>query len=521
MSPVYRSKLLIALILIVLLGGIIFLSDRFLGPKSATVSGTIDYNGTLPEGATLAVAAKQMGQGEYETVVTGLSPFPQTEWSWTGAKSGAAYELQAYLQMNGRNLASSQTLAVAAPADGEVLVINSTHQPSDEDAVISGTVNMNGAIPEGSTIAIGTKLPDETQYNIVVTDLQATDGVQWSWNEAKEGTLYDLKAFLQTEGGVNLYESERERVAAPASDEVLTLNARSASPTPTPAGPTPTPQPTTIEGTINMNGPAPSNSAIIIAARVHGGQQFNTVVTNIGTSNGSGWAWTSANSGVTYDIQAWVQVNNSTVLQSQILTVTAPAANEVLTINNASAQYPAPAANSITNSCLNLSNNLWQVAFTYNSRSVVQNAQQYSFTVGTNSGGNQLVNTTVTPNNPNQSQNYTSGYVFTPNQTYYAQYAYSPCQGCNIWSAFSQPLQFYCSGQPTATPMPTNTPTPTLSPTPTLPPMTSSCNQTCGSNGYSCATGLQCTSGGTPGSQVCRNPNCTLQPDCTCRLLDN
>jgi len=528
MSPFYQSKLLIALILVLVLGAIVVLFSGRIFSSPATISGIIDYNGTTPEGATVAIATRKLGDQQYATVISGLSPTGGTKWSWAKAESGKAYDVQAYLQVNGKNVATSQAVTVAAPADGEVLVINSTHNPTEKKAKISGTVNMNGSVPAGSTIAIGEKSPAETEYTIVATDLAAVDGVKWSWGDAKEGSLYTIKAFLQLNGS-NMYESDPLQVAAPASNEVLTLNARSTSPTPTPVGPTPVPAASAIQGTINLNGPSPSNSTIVIAARRTGTSQFNVVTSNVSSNNGAGWSWKTANAGTSYDLQAWVQVNSSTVLQSQILTVTSPASNEVLTINNASNQYGAPPSGSISSSCTGFNNSQWQVAFSYNNNSVVQNPQQYNLTAGSSSGGSQVFTTVTTPGNPGQQQSYTSGYLFNPNQTYYVQYAYSVCTNCNIWSAFSQPLAFTCGGAPapTATPTPTGAPTPTptatptITPTPTLPPNISACNQTCGSNGYSCAVGLQCVSGDLPGSQVCRNPNCTSSSSCVCNLLQN
>lgn len=522
MRSILQPKILLPLIVLVLLLGIvIFGTDRLFLAKG-TISGTIDYNGTTPSGATISVAERKMGEGEFTMIATGLPAKNGVVWSWPDAHSGSAYEFQAYLMVNGEKVATSQTLAVAAPASGEVLVINSTYQPTQKSASISGIVNMNGPVPAGSTIAIGTKLPAETQYNIVLTGLQAIDGTSWNWIGAQEGTLYNVKAFLQV-NGTNMYESETETVAAPASNEILTLNARNVSPTPVPSGPTPTPQAATLSGTINLNGPSPGNAVIVIAARVTGTAAFTIVAPNVSAANGASWSWPSANSGTSYDLQAWVQVNNSTLFQSQTVTVVAPAANEVLTINNASNQYGAPASNSIYTTCTGVNNGVWQVNITYNSNNVVQNAQQYLIIAGPSSGSNQTLNAVTSPNNPNTSQGYQTGYNFNSNQTYYTQYAYSPCNGCGIWSQFSAPYSFSCSS-PTNTPTPTTvptatltpTPTPTITPTPTLPPLTSSCNQTCGSNGYSCVTGLQCVSGSLPGSQVCRNPNCTLQPDCTC-----
>jgi hypothetical protein len=523
MSFLRQSKLLIALIIIVVLGifAMLLIAGKLPGQKT-TISGTLDYNGTVPDGATVAINVRKVGDEGYTTILSGLTPKSGTNWSYPNAESGKAYDIQAELQLDGKNIATSPQLLVAAPATGEVLVINSTHSPTDIKATISGAVDMNGSVPQGSTIAIGIKSPAEAEYMIVATDLAAVDGVKWNYGDAKEGSLYSIKAFLQVNGS-NLYESNALQVAAPASDELLTLNARIPNATPTPSvAPAAT---GAISGSINLNGPTPSNSTIVIAARVTGTSQFNVVTSNVSANNGATWSWKNANNGTSYDLQAWLQSNGATVIQSQIITVTAPGANETLTLNNASSQFPAPPSSSITSSCGGFNNGQWQVSFNYNNNGVIQNPQQYNLMAGSSSGGSQVFSTITTPGNPGLQQNYTSGYLFNPNQTYYAQYAYSVCTNCNIWSAFSSPLAFTCGGAP-ATPTPTPTagptvtpsPTPTMTPTPTLPPNTSACNQTCESNGYSCAAGLQCVSGSLPGSQVCRNPNCTYSSSCICQL---
>lgn len=528
LSPMHflrRSPIFLAAIVILLLGLGLFASEFFMN-RPAAISGMVDYNGTIPQGSSIAVAARKLGTSQFQTFLTGITPSSSSSWSFANAKNGSAYEIQAYLQVNGQTVSTSDMITVAAPANGEVLTINSTSQPTNNTASISGTVDLNGPVPPGGSIAIATKSPVETQYNIVLEGLSATDGVSWTWSQAQEGAIYDVKAFLQVNGS-NLYESESETVAAPATNEVLTLNARTPSPTPQPTN-----QPSqqaSVRGSINLNGPTPNNATILLVARVTGTSSFQVVASNISPTNGATWLWNNATSGNTYDLQAWLQVNNSTQLQSNIVTVTAPAANEILTINNASNQYPAPNSNTLSTSCQGNNNNMWQVSFNYNTNGGLPTAQQYLLTAGTTSNGNQLVNITATPANPNQQQNYSSGTIFSSNQTYFAQYAYSPCINCNIWSPLSASVQFSCNTPPTQTPTPTTTltptptltPTMTLTPTPTLPPMTSACNQTCESNGYSCALGLQCVSGNLPGSQVCRNPNCTDRTDCNCRFFQN
>lgn len=296
---------------------------------------------------------------------------------------------------------------------------------------------------------------------------------------------------------------------------------------------TPSPERATVSGSFNINGPIPSNTTAAIFKKAAGDSSFIKIQDNIAVSNGVQWNWNGAVQGGSYQMKASIYSNGNTIGDSQVITLTAPAANEVFNINYYISGSPtAQPVNSPTNQCVNQSGNNWNVNINFLQ---VSNANTYWLKVGTQSGGSDLMNTYI-PANGQPSQTYSISNA-TNGTTYYAQYAASTCTGCtasNQYSSFSNILQFSCAqAQPTSTPTPypqqptytpyptataypTNTPTPTSTPTPTLPPNTSGCNQTCGSNGYSCAVGLNCVSGSLPGSQVCRNPNCTSEADCSC-----
>lgn len=432
----------------------------------SVVSGTIDFNGVAPEQGSVSIGVRDSGPNEFKIFTTGLSPVDGNIWSYSDGKKGSAYEFQAYLIVKGKTVAKSDIHLTVAPAIDETLRINAPSIPNQAtnktQASISGTMNLNGYIPIGATITIQARPQGASSFTNVVTNLSALDGVAWSYNSANPGTSYEVQAFLVS-GGVNITQSQVVLITAPAFNESLTINSTAQSPVPAT---------TAVSGTINLNGSTPPGATIFIGVRPTGVGNFNTFTSGIAVVNGVSWAWGSAISGTAYDFQASIISNGTIINQSQILTVAAPAVSEVLTIN-AQTPPPAPPANSMTNSCSSMNGgNQWQVNFTYNNNSVIQNAQQYQLTVGTSQGSNNLINITTSPSNPNQSQTYNTGNLFNSGTTYYAQYAYSTCSNCNTFSSFSPSLSFYCNSAPTPTPTNSPTPSPTASPTNTPTPTT-------------------------------------------------
>lgn len=433
-------------------------SETIKKTKHASITGSIDFDGYAPPGSSISIMQRLSGQGQFTPVITNIDPIDGEGWTWTTAQAGYAYDLQANLILNGVAIAQSKILTIAAPADSEVLRINSSVPAPAKQVALSGTIDLNGYVPTGAMISVSAQAAGSTQSTTFATGVYPADGAVWSWNNAQSGVSYQVQATLLLNGSV-IGRSQMQTIAAPAQNEVLTINS-----TLTP----PAPAQVTISGTFNIDGIVPNGSTISLAARPTGTTTFTTVATNISAVDSGTWAWTTAQAGTSYDVQAYIQSNGITSTSSQILTVTAPAANEVLTLN-APAQPPMPPNSSITNTCVGQNNGLWQVQFTYNNNNAITNAQQYQLTVGTSSGGNQLVNVTgnpSNPNNPSQSQTYTTGYLFTQGTTYFAQWSYATCANCNTFSPFSNSLQFYCNPA-----VPTNTPTPTLQPTNTpIPP---------------------------------------------------
>lgn len=440
---------------------IIASSTNSIGKTS--ISGTFNLNGVAPDGSTIAIAERKVGDSQFNIVLSGLAPTDGGVWSWNAAKPGIAYEVQAYLQQNGNTISQSNAKVVAAPADSEVLTINSKAQSSAPvKSVISGSLDLNGYIPPGSLFSIQIRKNGTSEFTVVASGLQAIDSASWSWSDALSGTSYDMQANMIYNGNV-VAQSKILTVTAPAYNESLRINS---------SLPSPVSGFQSISGIINHNGLIPANSSYSIAQRKSGSSQFTTVITGIPIADSAAWNWSQAQSGINYDLQAYLVTNGNITAQSQILTVAAPAVNEVFTIN-AQNQPPAPPGSTLSSDCVGKGpNGLWQVRISYNINTVINNAQQYWLTIGNSSQDSSFVNSQIAPSSPQQSQSYTTNYVFNEGTNYYAQWAYSTCKGCNVYSSFSPSLQFYCNTQPptstpTSSPTPSNTPTGTSTPVPT------------------------------------------------------
>ncbi len=412
---------------------------------SIVLSGAIGLNGTPPSGSTISVLAKSDSQNDYSAIVTGLTALDNTQWTWEGAINGENYEIKAVLQQNGNTLSESTPILVAAPATEEILNINyvpqlptttpNTLTPTATQQIlsaISGTLNLNGYIPTGATVTVSARQDGQTTFSPIAANLPAVDNSSWSYTDAYQNVSYEIMATLNMPGGSS--QSQVLEVTAPASNEILTINSTVVQPTPTITG---------VSGTINLNGNVPTGSYITIGSRPTGNGPFSQIASNIAATNGSTWTWSGAQSGLTYDFQAYLWINNQPASQSQILTAAAPAINETLSIN-AQNQPSAPGAGTISATCSNTSNG-WQATISYNTNNAAQNTEQFWLTVGTTGGGSQIVSNVTNPANPNQTQSYTTTASLSQGTTYYTQYAVATCNNCSTYSSFSPSIPFTCN----------------------------------------------------------------------------
>ncbi len=399
------------------------------------LSGVIDINGIAPAGASVAIGAREVGMTDFTTVAQNIPAVDGTAWSWESAKAGVAYEIQGTILSGEKKVDQSEIVTIVAPSNQAIVKITTTTPPTTPlTRSISGKFNFNGYIPPGATITIGARKVGDLLFSPALTGLAATDHSTWSWTNAQAGQAYDIQAYVQ-QGAATIASSGIQTITAPATNETLTLNS-----TLTP----PTPAVVSISGTWQFSGPIPENSTVSLAIRPSGTTKFDQVFSGVSASNGATWSWNNAASGSSYDIQGYLWVSGVPYSQSPVLTVTAPAANEILSIQ---AQTPAqtPPGGTITASCGNEQNNMYQVNIAYNTQGNLNKPQQYRVTLGYSVGTNELWDATSLPSNPTQAQNMATSFVLAKGTTAFAQYAYSTCANCGTYSSFSPSSQVQCN----------------------------------------------------------------------------
>jgi hypothetical protein len=251
-------------------------------------------------------------------------------------------------------------------------------------------------------------------------------------------------------------------VLAPSQNAKFTVissvpsNTPTSSPKPTvPAGqtttptPTPTPTPTAalakISGNISFHGAAPINSRIVVLQKLSNASTYQVAADSLTPIDGTMWQWDNATGGNSYSVLAVLKQKNSAGMDTDIatsapVTVTAPAAAIVLTVNSSYTLIKPSGTSTVNCTTYNSgpNQNSWTVTVTFPS---FTNAQSYWLTIGTTDGGNDVVNT--------NGNALTVSTVFKNNTTYYARYAYATVSGVDTgsgqYSAFSDTTRLMCS----------------------------------------------------------------------------
>ena len=119
-------------------------------------------------------------------------------------------------------IGQSKYLTVTAPAENEVVTINSTAQAPQESASISGIVRLFGPVSQNSSILMLQREVGETEYT-EFDRFPAKDKTEWSFSEAVQGKYYDVTAALQVDKD-NTATGNVITVTAPASGETIAID---------------------------------------------------------------------------------------------------------------------------------------------------------------------------------------------------------------------------------------------------------------------------------------------------------
>jgi len=453
-----RNPLLLGLVVggIIVLAGLGLLKVLNIGPLAsdsrASISGSLDINGVIPVGAEVTVTASEYNKSEGSGSVKSetVTAIDGQNWSVHGLGKGKTYSVVATVKSGDTTISKSDVLVVTAPADQESLRINIESENGQANATISGNVVVNGYIPSGSSITVQGRVAGEVNFTTIASGLPGQAKQFMSYTTAVEGESYEVRGVLMS-GGTQIGTSQTIVITAPAANEILTINSSAQAPvTPAPTtapnqSPTPGPANQTISGSINFNGVAPTNSRIVILAKVYNASNYQVVVNNVSPTNGASWSWSGAAPSTWYDVQAVLkqsQSNNTDkdIADSQIASIAAPASNVTLNINSG-VQIPAPSGQ-VSMLCGNQSGSQWNATLTL---PYVSGAQSYWYQVGTSNNSSNISNATVNANGNNNVQVN----VALPNQqNVYFQYAYANVPnvgtGNSQFSPFSSTSQGDC-----------------------------------------------------------------------------
>jgi hypothetical protein len=429
------------------------------------ISGTFNINGVIPEDATLTVTKRLYGSDEeFQVTDSDISPVDEGTWSIDGLEAGKSYEIVVKVIKNGETISTSASTTVTAPASNTVLTIDLPLANPKDIAALSGTIRVNGYIPENATINIqGRKLGEKT-FQTFIKNLPAESRQVLNYATAVKGQTYEIYGTLYDKAKKQVGASDVLVLTAPAINETITINSQAVStatitPTvpnssPTPSisqthattTPTLTPTPVSLSGSINFNGIAPVNSRIVILQKPYNSTNYQVAQDNITPIDGTTWKWTGAISATWYDVVAILKQRQSNgtdkdIAGSQVIPAAAPASNIDFIINS-SVSLSAPAG-PITVTCNTLSSSTWSATI---SLGTVTGAQTYWYQIGTTNGGTETANTVLAPVSGQTAQ--TVSLSLSKGTSYYVRYAYATIAGVPAgstqFSPFTGTTQIQC-----------------------------------------------------------------------------
>ena len=212
------------------------LPDYVIDEATVSISGTIDLNGYIPPGSAISIFQRETGTTDYKLATDDVEVSDGAKWSWDNASIGISYELRADLINGGEVIGGSSVITAVAPASGEVLKIQSkaVAPGTETKASITGTVTINGAVTNGTTLLMLQRKTGEEEYT-EFDRLEPASGIEWEYKEAISGQSYDITAALQLEGE-NVTSGTVVTTTAPAEDETIKIDtdlSLSAPPKPT------------------------------------------------------------------------------------------------------------------------------------------------------------------------------------------------------------------------------------------------------------------------------------------------
>ncbi len=214
------------------------------------------------------------------------------------------------------------------------LLQKNEYTSSTDSPTVSGTFDVNGVVPQGSTIAIYKKVYNsDDKLTEAASGFAADDGGAWSIGDLETGESYEIVGQLMS-GDKTIAVASPITVTAPATEETLVFNV---------PGDISANRTVTVSGTVLVNGYIPAGSSVTLQSRVAGSSEWGDNVTELPATRSQVVSNPNAIEGQTYEvIGSLFNSSGQRIGSSQILTVTAPAANELLSINSQATPPAAP-----------------------------------------------------------------------------------------------------------------------------------------------------------------------------------
>lgn len=406
---------------------------------SNEINGSIDLNGVPLSQGNIVLAYKEVVDTDFQNLETKIAISDGALWKIQNLKAGKAYEIQGHIELDDKKSDFTQIKTVVAPASDVIISVNNTHQPTEKKEVaINGSFDLNGYFPEGSKLQLYYSQTSENEKDLwkSVGQFSPQDKGEWSFENALAGKKYKLKTDLINSQKKTLAQSQEIEVLAPAQNEIIKINSHLQSPKTKPSQ-------VGITGIFKFHGPLLDHSKVSLGVRKVGETEFQEVLHEVKAEQDLAWDFSQAISGQKYEIQGYLWVDEKPFSESQILTVAAPANHEVLKIQ---AQIPPekPKAGTIKATCLKNKNDMYQIKIEFNTKKDLKNIHQYRIKMGYAADGDDLLDTVITPSNPDDQQKFTTNYILPKENVAYIRYATSTCKACNTFSEYSPVIQISC-----------------------------------------------------------------------------
>ncbi len=171
--------------------------------------------------------------------------------------------------------------------------LNSNPASSVASSTISGTINLVGTAPSGTSLVIAARQTGSNkQFKVVLDGITAQNNASWSWSGAQDGVRYDLFAVLKGKSGsidTDYASSPSSTVTAPYQGQVFIVDAGYALSMPT----------GTITVTCNTHTSDNKWLAVVNYPAVSGAQMYKL---HVGTTSGGSDVVDSTKNAQTADV---------------------------------------------------------------------------------------------------------------------------------------------------------------------------------------------------------------------------